>query len=619
MLESQPTSETRLPRGPGLACGATRPCKQSQNLASSLMPALLRAKLQKSAMIQCTSQWHARVWSHLWDPSAQRPRSGPWSRSPLQAVTNPQVVSHACPSQCKSLTICSATTYFSMKCQSLDPPVRPVCPEAPVWPVEPLAPAISHNASHIVRCLIFPMQSSDNLLCYNILLNGMPESRPTCETRLPRGPGLACGAARPCKQFKSLTLCHMPALLSANLWQSALLQYTSELNARVWTHLWDPSAQRPRSGLWSRSPLQAVTKPQIVSHACPSQCNPLTICSATTYISMECQSLDSPVRPVCPEAPVWPVEPLAPASSHRSSICVTCLPFSVQISDNLLCYNIHLNGMRESRSTCETRLPRSPGLACGAACPCKQLKGLTLCHMPALLRAKLWQSALLQYTSELNARVWTHLWDPSAQRPRSGLWSRSPLQAVTNPQVVSHACPSQCKSLTICSAPTYISMECESLIPPVRPVCPEAPVWPVEPLAPVSSHKSSICVTWLPFSVQSSDNLLCYNINSMECQSLDPPVRPVCPEAPAWPVEPLAPASSHKTSHCVTRLPFSVQISDNLLCSNIHLNGMRESRPTCETRLPRSPGLACGATRPCKQSLSLKLRHMPALLRAKRW
>ena len=25
----------------------------------------------------------------------------------------------------------------------------------------------------------------------------------------------------------------------------------------------------------------------------------------------------------------------------------------------------------------------------------------------------------------------------------------------------------------------------------------------------------------------------------------------------------------------------------------------RESQPTCEARLPRSPGLACGAARPC--------------------
>ena len=446
--------------------------------------------------------------------------------------------------------------------QSLRLPVRPVCPEAPVWPVEPLAPASSHSPSHLPSCLPFSRQSSDNLLCYNIHLKWMPESHPTCETRLPSGPGLACGAARPCKQSQNLKLCHMPALLSAILWQSALLQHTSQWNARVSTHLWDPSAQRPRSGLWSRLPLQAVTDPQIVSHACPSQCNPLTICCATTYISNECQSLIPPVRPVCPEAPVWPVEPLAPASSNKSSNCVTCLPFSGQSADNLPCYNIHLNWMPESQPTCKTRLPRGPGLACRAARPCKQSKILKLCHTPALLSAILWQSAVLQHTSQWNARVSIHLWDPSAQKPRPGLWSRLPLQAVKRPHTVSHACPSQGKALTICFATIYI---------------------------------------WI------------------ECQGLNPPVRPVCPEAPVWPVEPLAPASSHKSSSCVTCLPFSVQISDNLLCSNIHLNGMRESDPTCETRLPRSPGLACGATRPCKQSLSLKLRHMPALLRAKRW
>ena len=50
-----------------------------------------------------------------------------------------------------------------------------------------------------------------------IHLNGKPESEPTCETRLPRGPGLACGAAGACKQSPSLTLCHMPALLGAKL------------------------------------------------------------------------------------------------------------------------------------------------------------------------------------------------------------------------------------------------------------------------------------------------------------------------------------------------------------------------------------------------------------------
>ena len=421
MPGSEPTCETRLPRGPGLACGAARPCKQSQILKLCHMPALLSANLWQSALLQHTSQWNARVSTHLWDPSAQRPRSGLWSRSPLQSVTMPHILSDASFFLCKALTICSATTYFSMECQSLDPPVRPVCPEAPVWPVEPLAPASSSKASHCVTCLPFLVQISDNLLCYNKHLNGMRESRPTCETRLPRGPGLACGAACPCKQSQILKLCHMAALLSAILWQSAMLQHTSQWNARVSTHLWDPSAQKPRPGLWSHSPLQAVTLPQTASHACPSQGKALIICHSTTYISNECQSLDPPVRPVCPEAPVWPVEPLAPASSSKASHCVTCLPFLVQISDSLLCFNIHLNGMPESRPTCETRLPRSPGLACGAARPCKQSQNLTLCHMPALLSANLWQSALLQHTSQWNARVWSHLWDPSAQRARSGL------------------------------------------------------------------------------------------------------------------------------------------------------------------------------------------------------
>ena len=46
------------------------------------------------------------------------------------------------------------------------------------------------------------------------------------------------------------------------------------------------------------------------------------------YISIECQSLTPPVRPVCPEAPVSPVEPLAPASSHNRSYCVISLLMS---------------------------------------------------------------------------------------------------------------------------------------------------------------------------------------------------------------------------------------------------------------------------------------------------
>ena len=459
MRESDPTCETRLPRGPGLACRATRPCKQSQILKFCHMPALLSANLWQSALLQHTSQWNGRVSTHLWDLSAQGPRSGLWSRSPLQAGKKPHTVSHACASQGKALTICYAIMYIWIECQSMIPPVRPVCPEGPVWPVEPLAPASSHRSSNSVTCLPFSGQSADNVPCY----------------------------------------------------------HTSQMNARIISHLWDPSVQKARSGLWSRSPLQAVKMPHTVSHACPSHGKALTICYATIYILIECQCLNPPVRPVCPEGPVWPVEPLAPASSHRSSNSVTCPPFSGQSANNLPCYHtsqwhatvsthlwdpsaqkarsglwsrsplqavkmphtvshacpsqcnplticsafkIHLNGMPESRPTCETRLPRSPGLACGAARPCKQSQNLTSSLMPALLSANLWQSAVLQHTSQWHARVSTHLWDPSAQKPRPGLWSRSPLQAVTPPQIASHACPSQGKALTICYATMYISMAC---------------------------------------------------------------------------------------------------------------------------------------------------------------
>ena len=103
--------------------------------------------------------------------------------------------------------------------------------------------------------------------------------------------------------------------------------------------------------------------------------------------SMECQTLNPPVRPVCPEAPVWPVEPLAPASSHNASHCVRCLSQCKALN---ICHDcIHPNSKLESTPTCETRLPRSPRLACGAACPCKQSQGITLCHIPPLLRKTL--------------------------------------------------------------------------------------------------------------------------------------------------------------------------------------------------------------------------------------
>ena len=55
------------------------------------------------------------------------------------------------------------------------------------------------------------------------------------------------------------------------------------------------------------------------------------------YISIECQSLTPPVRPVCPEAPVSPVEPLAPASSHNRSYCVTPVLLYVETTEALPC------------------------------------------------------------------------------------------------------------------------------------------------------------------------------------------------------------------------------------------------------------------------------------------
>ena len=100
--------------------------------------------------------------------------------------------------------------------QSLNPPVRPVCPEAPVWPVEPLAPASRHDSLHWLTGIQFLCDALR--ACHACMhLNGKPESTPTCETRLPRSPSLASGAARPCTQSQCLTLCHMPALLCAKL------------------------------------------------------------------------------------------------------------------------------------------------------------------------------------------------------------------------------------------------------------------------------------------------------------------------------------------------------------------------------------------------------------------
>ena len=134
--------------------------------------------------------------------------------------------------------------------------------------MEPLAPASSHSVLTFVSYAC-PSQCKALMNCHACIhLHGKPESEPTCETRLPRSPGLACGAAGPCKQSPSLTLCHMPLL------------------------------------------------------------------------------------------------------------------FSVESPDSLAMLACILNKKTESEPTCETRLPRSPGLACGAAGPCKQSQCLTLCHMP---------------------------------------------------------------------------------------------------------------------------------------------------------------------------------------------------------------------------------------------
>ena len=102
---------------------------------------------------------------------------------------------------------------------------------------------------------------------------------------------------------------------------------------------------------------------------------------------------------------------------------------------------------------------------------------------------------------------------------------------------------------------------------------------------------------------------MCIDI-SMNRQSLTPPVRPVCPEAPVWPVEPLAPASSHNRLTLCHMPSLSVQSSEALPCL-VHLNKKTDFEPTCETRLPRSPGPPCGAAGPCKQAQCLTLCHIP--------
>ena len=66
-----------------------------------------------------------------------------------------------------------------------------------------------HIVSYSLSCLWKALMN-----CHACIhLQEKPEPEPTCETRLPRGPGLACGAAGPCKHSQSLRLCHIPSLL----------------------------------------------------------------------------------------------------------------------------------------------------------------------------------------------------------------------------------------------------------------------------------------------------------------------------------------------------------------------------------------------------------------------
>ena len=210
--------------------------------------------------------------------------------------------------------------------------------------------------------------------------------------------------------------------------------------------------------------------------------------------------------------------------------------------------NRHLSGSPESRLTCETRLPRSPGLACGAA---------------------------------------------------------RTLQAVTVSHLVSDACPSQCKALIARHACMHPYDKLESKPTCGGPVCPEAPVWPVEPLAPASTHGVSPCVTCLPFSMQSSGTLPWSIDVSLNRQSLNPPVRPVPAQKPRSGPWSRSPLQAVTVSHLVSDACPSQCKALTICHVNRHLSGSPESRLTCETRLPRSPGLACGAARsPCKHSHS---------------
>ena len=180
---------------------------------------------------------------------------------------------------------------------------------------------VSHASPSLCKALIANHAS--------IQLNGTPESDPTCETRLPGSPRLACGAACPCKQSQVLTLCHKPPLLRKAL---------------------------------------------IICHACIHP-------NGTPETAPTCETR-------LPGSPCLAVEPLAPASTHNASHWVTC---SSSLHKALIAHHacIHPDGTPETAPTGEARPSRSPGLASGAARPCKQSQCLTLCHMPPLLCAKL--------------------------------------------------------------------------------------------------------------------------------------------------------------------------------------------------------------------------------------
>ena len=173
--------------------------------------------------------------------------------------------------------------------------------------------------------------------------DGTPETAPTCEARPSRSPGLASGAARPCKQSQCLTLCHMPPLLCATPPVRPVSELiapagsTTQWNAQKLTPPVRPVC--PEAPVWPVEPLAPASTHN--ASRCVT-CLPFSVQASELIMpaynsmesSMERQTLNPPVRPVCPEAPVWPVEPLAPASTHNASHCVTCLPFSAQSSES---------------------------------------------------------------------------------------------------------------------------------------------------------------------------------------------------------------------------------------------------------------------------------------------